>query len=82
MATIGTFTCTDSGLTGSVKTLTLNVKSVKFVPAEGDTDNGEQIVRRQLNIQPTLTIRPGFPVRVLVIPDLVMKPYGATKEPT
>jgi len=40
MATIGTFTRTDNGFTGSVKTLTLNVKSVKFVPAEGDTDNG------------------------------------------
>ncbi|EHS53215.1 protein of unknown function DUF736 [Rhizobium sp. PDO1-076] len=40
MATIGTFTRTDNGLTGSVKTLTLNVKSVKFVPAEGDTENG------------------------------------------
>ena len=40
MATIGTFTRTDNGFTGSVKTLTLNVKSVKFVRAEGDTDNG------------------------------------------
>lgn len=42
MATIGTFTRTDNGFTGSVKTLTLtlNVKSVKFVPAEGDTENG------------------------------------------
>src|SRR3546814_8088890 len=26
---------------------------------------GQEIVRRQLNIQPTLTIRPGYPVRVL-----------------
>jgi type IV secretion system protein VirB10 len=32
---------------------------------------GQQIVRRQLNIQPTLTIRPGFPVRVIVNRDLV-----------
>jgi type IV secretion system protein VirB10 len=26
---------------------------------------GQQIVRQQMNIQPTLTIRPGFPVRVM-----------------
>jgi len=34
---------------------------------------GQQIVRRQLNIQPTLTVRPGFPVRVIVDRDLVFR---------
>jgi type IV secretion system protein TrbI len=33
---------------------------------------GEQIVSRELNVRPTLTIRPGFPVRVLVSRDLVL----------
>lgn len=33
---------------------------------------GEQIVSRELNIRPTLTIRPGFPVRVLVTRDLIL----------
>ncbi|MEQ1516449.1 MAG: DUF736 domain-containing protein [Usitatibacteraceae bacterium] len=37
MATIGTFTKNDNGYTGSVKTLTLNVKA-KFVAVEGDSD--------------------------------------------
>jgi type IV secretory pathway VirB10-like protein len=32
---------------------------------------GQILVRRQLNVQPTLTIRPGFPVRVIVNRDLV-----------
>lgn len=41
-------------------------------------DAGQQIVRHQLNVQPTLTIRPGFPVRVIVTRDLVLEPYGAT----
>ncbi len=43
----------------------------------GDTLNqaGQQIVRRNLNIQPTLTIRPGHPVRVIVTRDLVLQPY-------
>lgn len=34
---------------------------------------GEQIVGRELNIRPTLTIRPGFPVRVLVTRDIVLE---------
>ncbi len=33
---------------------------------------GEQIVGRELGVRPTLTIRPGFPVRVLVNRDLVL----------
>ncbi|AGK59755.1 conjugal transfer protein TrbI [Hyphomicrobium denitrificans 1NES1] len=36
---------------------------------------GEQVVGRSLNIQPTITIRPGFPVRVMVTHDLVLEPY-------
>jgi type IV secretion system protein VirB10 len=38
---------------------------------------GQQVVSRSLNIQPTITIRPGFPVRVMVTHDLVLEPYGA-----
>ncbi len=47
----------------------------------GDTLNqtGQQVVRRNLNIQPTLTIRPGFPVRVMVNRDLVLEPYKGEK---
>ena len=43
-----------------------------------DTINqsGQQIVRRQLNVTPTLTIRPGFPVRVIVTRDLILAPIG------
>ena len=40
MATIGTFTKTENGFTGTIKTLSLNVKTVKFVPAEGDSERG------------------------------------------
>jgi len=38
---------------------------------------GQQVVGRSLNVQPTITIRPGFPVRVLVTRDLVLEPYHA-----
>jgi type IV secretion system protein VirB10 len=36
---------------------------------------GQQIVQRQLDIAPTITIRPGFPMRVLVTRDLALEPY-------
>ena len=35
---------------------------------------GQKVVQRNLNVQPTLTIRPGFPVRVIVSRDLVLEP--------
>ena len=47
---------------------------------EGTSDTinqaGQQIVRRQLNVQPTLTIRPGYPLRVIVTRDLVLAPLA------
>jgi type IV secretion system protein VirB10 len=39
------------------------------------SQTGQQVVQRNLNIQPTLTVRPGFPVRVIVNRDLVLAPY-------
>ena len=36
---------------------------------------GEEIVRQQLAIPPTLTIRPGFQLRVIVTRDLILEPY-------
>jgi type IV secretion system protein VirB10 len=43
-----------------------------------DTFNqvGQQAVGRALSIPPTLTIRPGMPVRVMVAKDLVLEPYS------
>lgn len=42
-----------------------------------DTVNqvGQELIRRNLDIKPTLRIRPGFPLRVLVNRDLVLEPY-------
>lgn len=42
-----------------------------------DTANqvGQEITRRNLSIQPTLTVWPGFPVDVMVNKDLVLRPY-------
>jgi type IV secretory pathway VirB10-like protein len=36
---------------------------------------GQRLIERQLDVQPTITVRPGWPVRVIVAKDLVLKPY-------
>jgi type IV secretion system protein VirB10 len=51
------------------------VRALQRGSQDSINQSGQQLVRRQINVQPTLTIRPGFPVRVLVNRDLVLAPY-------
>jgi type IV secretion system protein VirB10 len=45
--------------------------------AAGTTNQvGQQLTRRDLNVQPTITVRPGFAVNVIVTKDLVLPPYS------
>jgi type IV secretory pathway VirB10-like protein len=37
---------------------------------------GQQITRKNLSIQPTLTARPGLPLNVIVNKDIVLRPYS------
>jgi type IV secretory pathway VirB10-like protein len=40
---------------------------------------GQRLIERQLNVQPTIKVRPGWPLRVIVHKDIVLRPYrGAT----
>jgi type IV secretion system protein VirB10 len=57
------------------------VQAIRSGASNSISQTGQQIVQRQLNIQPTLTIRPGFPVRVIVTRDLVLAPYGQGGKP-
>lgn len=45
----------------------------------GTTDTlneaGQRVVDRNLNIQPTIKVRPGWPVRVVVTRDLILRPH-------
>jgi type IV secretion system protein TrbI len=36
---------------------------------------GQRLVERNLNVQPTITVRPGWPLRVIVHKDIVLEPY-------
>lgn len=53
------------------------VRAIRDGAQDTVNEAGQQIVQRQLQVEPTLTIRPGFPVRVIVGRDLVLEPYGA-----
>lgn len=40
---------------------------------------GQKVVTRQLGVQPTLTVRPGWRLKVIVNKDLVLQPYGENR---
>ncbi len=52
------------------------IRAIRRGGSDSVNQIGQRIVGRSLNVQPTITIRPGFPVRVLVTRDLVLEPYG------
>jgi len=51
------------------------VQALRQGTSDSISQTGRQVVQRSLNVQPTITIRPGFPVRVMVTHDLVLEPY-------
>jgi type IV secretion system protein VirB10 len=62
----------EAGTSGSENDL---VQAVRRGTSQSFNQVGQQVIGRSLNVQPTITIRPGFPVRVLVTHDLVLEPY-------
>jgi type IV secretion system protein VirB10 len=51
------------------------VQALRRGASDSISQTGRQVVGRSLNIQPTITVRPGFPVRVIVTHDLILEPY-------
>jgi len=50
------------------------VRAIRRGGADSIGRTGQDLVRRQMNVQPTLTIRPGFQLRIIVTRDLVLEP--------
>ncbi len=50
-------------------------RAVRRAGADTASGVGQQIVGKSLDLTPTLTIRPGAPLRVLLVRDLVLEPY-------
>lgn len=53
------------------------VRALRAGTQDSIAETGRQLVERQLARAPTLTIRPGFSLRVIVTRDLVLEPLGA-----
>ena len=51
------------------------IRAIRDGAQDTINDAGQQIVQRQLQVAPTLTIRPGFSVRIIVTRGLVLEPY-------
>jgi type IV secretion system protein VirB10 len=56
----------------------LVVRALREASQDNAARAGERIVARNLDIEPTLTVRPGWPVRAIVTEDLVLSPWGAS----
>jgi len=51
------------------------VRAIRQSTQQSVNQAGQRITEKNLNIQPTITIRPGWPLRVIVYKDLVLRPY-------
>lgn len=54
------------------------VQAVRESAQSNTARAGDQITQRNLEIQPTITIRPGAPIRVLVTRDIILAPWRGT----
>jgi type IV secretory pathway VirB10-like protein len=51
------------------------VQAIRESTQESTNQAGERVVEKDLEVQPTITVRPGWPVRVVVHKDLILQPY-------
>lgn len=51
------------------------VRALRESAQESTNRAGQEITRRNLDIQPTITVRPGWSLRVIVQKDLTLRPY-------
>ncbi len=51
------------------------VRALKQSTGQATNQTGQRLVERQIDVQPTLTVRPGWPLRIIVHKDLILKPY-------
>lgn len=63
---------TQAGVAGEEEGL---LRALRSGSADAIAQAGQQIVGRSLDIPPTLTIRSGYPVRVIVTRDLILEPW-------
>lgn len=56
------------------------VRAIREAAQQSGSRAGDQIVARNLEVQPTLKVRPGWPLRIVVHKDLILRPWGMAGE--
>lgn len=51
------------------------VQAIRESAQQSGSRAGDQVVTKNLNIQPTLRVRPGWPLRVVIHKDILMRPW-------
>ncbi len=51
------------------------LRAIRQSTQQNVSQAGQRLTEKNLNIQPTITVRPGWPIRVVVQKDLVLRPY-------
>lgn len=51
------------------------VRAIRESTQQNVNRAGQRITEKNLNIQPTITVRPGWPLRIIVHKDLILRPY-------
>lgn len=51
------------------------VRAIRESAQQSGSRVGDQLVTRNLNIQPTIRVRPGWPLRIVVHKDLALRPW-------
>ena len=51
------------------------IEAIRESTQDNVSQVGQSLVERHLDVQPTITIRPGWPLRIIVHKDIVLRPY-------
>lgn len=52
------------------------VRAIRESTQQSANRAGQRLTEKNLNVQPTITVRPGWPLKVIVQRDIVLKPYS------
>lgn len=55
------------------------VAAIRESAQQNTSRSGNTLVQKTLDVQPTITVRPGWPVRIIVSKDIVLTPYGGAR---
>ncbi|WPZ35864.1 TrbI/VirB10 family protein [Thalassobaculum sp. OXR-137] len=56
------------------------LRAIRESTQQNTAQAGQRLTEKNLNIQPTITIRPGWPLRIVVQRDIVLRPYKGRKD--